>query len=617
MKRPNRVVLKTIDALRERQSDPRHTPPPAQPLGAEVEIVLAGRRDSPDLIVTDRKRDFSWRVAMLPAREPDTWTTTLRMPTIPTILSYHFEFPDKIRFYALRQIESLIPASPFPTFGEWTRLPFQIAVYDPDQMPPVWTHGQVMYQIFPDRFSKSDQARTRERLAQHVHGRPALFLDWDDLPENPPKGRDFFGGNLRGITQKLDYLVHLGIDCLYMTPIFEAPTNHRYDAMDYFQIDPLLGSEQDLVELVEQTHSRGLRIVLDAVFNHCSNDSKYFNQSGWYGEDVGAYRSRSSPFFRMFTFKQYPKQYQGWVGVKTMPEFVECPEHEEYFLGKDGVTRYWMRTGIDGWRTDVTPWMSDEFWRRFRKAVRAVNPEALIVAEEWNDASHYLVGDSFDATMNYRFSWALRGFFALDVLTVEEFDDRLDGLRRDTPPPALLSQVNLVGSHDTARVLTVCGGDKRKVKQMLAFLLAYPGSPMICYGDEVGLEGQFAEDARRAFPWGGGDTELQTFVRGMLQTRRDCKALRLGTFERLYLNEATRTYAFARHLADNLVVAAFNAGNTAATLSIPLDIYDLGLWKDALNLNQDAYFDGHSLQVELVPRSAAWYYGQDKTRKPL
>lgn len=610
MKNEKPITLDTQAALLARQNDPVHEPPIAQPLRAEVTLLLRGNVDQPEVVVSDQKHNFDWRIAMTPTEEAQTWVATLRMPSVPTVLRYHFEFADGTTFYALRQVEALIPQSPDPTFGFWTRRPFQIAVYDASRMPAEWTHGQVIYQIFPDRFAISKNVQPRELTAQHVNGRPRLNLKWDQLPENPPKGRDFYGGNLRGITEHLDYIRDLGVDCVYMTPIFESPSNHRYDAMDYFAIDPLLGTEDDLKELVDATHARGMKIMLDAVFNHCSNDSKYFNQAGWYGENEGAYRSKQSPYYRLFSFMQYPHEYQGWVGVKSMPEFVECPEHEEYFLGKDGVIDYWTRLGIDGWRTDVTPWMSDEFWRRVRRAVLSYNPSAMLVAEEWNDASHYLVGDSYDATMNYRFNWALRGFFALDVLTVEEFDDRLENLRRDTPPPALLTQVNLLSSHDTARLLTVCSGDRGKVWQMMAFLLAYPGSPMLYYGEELGLEGAFAEDGRRPFPWdGSGDTTTQDFFRRALAFRRESTALKLGEYSRVYLDEATRTYAFMRRAVaqGEIVYAAFNAGETPAELAIPVFETEHPHWRDALGINPDATLTDGFLRVRLEPRSGAWY----------
>ncbi|MBW4436349.1 MAG: glycoside hydrolase family 13 protein [Pleurocapsa minor GSE-CHR-MK-17-07R] len=414
---------------------------------------------------------------------------------------------------------------------------------------------------------------------------------------------------MRGIQEKLDYLHTLGIECIYLTPIFESPSNHRYDAMDYFQIDPLLGTEADLAALIEAAHQRSMRVVLDLVANHCSNDSVYFNQSGWYGEDVGAYRSMHSPYFRMFEFERHPDKYQGWVGVRSMPEFVECPEHEAFFLGPDGVVPYWTGLGVDGWRTDVTPWMSDEFWRRVRRSLSAIDPRLLLIAEAWDNASHYLVGDSYHATMNYRFAWAALGFFALEILSVAEFVERLDELRRDTPPPALLAQVNLVSSHDTARILTRADGNALKVRQLFAFMLAYPGSPMLYYGEEAGLEGAFAEDGRRAFPWGHENNLTLDFVRGALAARQTSAALRLGDFNLLYRDERTRTVVFQRRSNEEVVIAAFNAGNVIAEVALPLtaDIGAEATWRDALNWNAEATSADGLLKLQLAAHSAAWY----------
>ena len=597
-------ILDTVVALQERRTDPLHTPPAAQPLRSEVELKLQRSPAKPHVVAFDTRRELSWRFVMTQT-DADTWTATMRLPSTPTVIHYHFEFGDGSTYYALRQIETLVPGQPDPIFGQWTRRPFQIAVYDPTCNPPAWTQGQVIYQIFPDRFAKGElHPGIRPRVAQNVHGRPMLHLDWSELPEVPPKGRDFYGGNLRGIIDKLDYLHDLGVECLYLTPIFESPTNHRYDAMDYYAIDPMLGTEEDLVELVEKVHQRGMRIILDGVFNHCSHDSKYVNNAGWYGEREGAARDQESPYYRWFDFPDWPKKWTGWVGVKSMPEFVECPEHEEYFLGKDGVSDYWLkRTGMDGWRTDVTPWMSEEFWRRFRRSVRATNPEAYLIAEEWNDATRYFVGDTFDATMNYRLTWAARGFFALDVLTVVEFDDRLLNWLRDTPPPFQLSQMNLIDSHDTARALTMCGGDKRRFKQMVTFLLTYIGSPMICYGDEVGLEGDFAESARQSFRWENGDADLQDFYRRLIAFRRGNQALRYGTIATLLTDERQRAYAFVRKHEGEAVYVVFNASDSPATLNIAVGAD--GTWFDALGQHDDITSDGAHLHIELEARGAA------------
>jgi glycosidase len=603
-------TLPTDAALRQRLADPVHIAPGAQPIRGEVELRLTGKTATPTIVLTDRKRaDITWRVEMTPdADQPGTWTAHVRLPSAPTMVYYHFEFADKTIFKELHQVERLKPASPLPIYGEWYRRPFQITVYDPASMPPAWTQGKVFYQIFPDRFAKSEHyTPTRERVVKDVHGRPIVHKKWDELPDHPPKSRDFFGGNLRGIIEQLDYLADLGVDCLYLTPIFESPSNHRYDACDYFQIDPLLGAEADLRELVEGVHQRGMRIILDAVFNHCSNDSLYFNAGGWYGADAGAAQSRQSPYFRWFAFNKWPKDYDGWIGVKSMPEFVECPEVEEFFLGADGVSNYWLRTGIDGWRTDVTPWVSDEFWRRMRRSVRATNPEALLIAEEWNDASHYLVGDSFDATMNYRFFWALRGFFAEQKLSLYEFDDRLASWRRDTPPPALLTQMNLIDSHDTARMLTLCGGDPKRFLQIVAFALAYPGAPMIFAGTEVGLEGEYAEAARRTFPWGGGDTALQDCFRRALAFRRASPALRLGALETVALDTERNVYGFARRLDGEAVYALFNAGDAPADVPLAWRADEIGPWRDVLGGHPPLEVAGGGTMVRLAPHSLAWY----------
>jgi hypothetical protein len=255
-----RQVFDREAALKERQADPLYVSPFSQPVGTEVELTLQKCPQSPQVVLRDTRRDLTWRVAMVQA-DLDTWTARVMLPSVPTVVEYHFEFGDGKTFYALRQVETLIPGTPDPIYGEWIRQPFQIAAYDPAQVPPAWTQAQTIYQIFPDRFAKGELVSgIRPHMAQNVHGRERLQLAWDALPEVPPKGRDFYGGNLRGIIDKLDYIRDLGVDCIYLTPIFESPSNHRYDAMDYRAIDPVLGTEADLRELVEQVHQRGMTV---------------------------------------------------------------------------------------------------------------------------------------------------------------------------------------------------------------------------------------------------------------------------------------------------------------------------------------------------------------------
>lgn len=592
----------SLDAARRlRPSGPYHMPPGASPIRSSVNLYVDGVNHPPEVILRDSRRNITWRTQMTPASEKpygangSVWETTITLPSQPTVLRYHFDLGDGIILQERRQEEGTND----PIFNKWIERDFQIGVYDPAGLPPAWSQGVVFYQIFPDRFARAKLVPFPSR--RFTYGRESLFLEWGTPPEHPPRGRDFFGGDLRGLIERLDYLKDLGIGCIYLTPIFESPTNHRYDANDYMQIDSLFGTEEEFTELVEKVHARGLRIILDGVFNHCSSASKYFK---------AAQHDKASPYYRWFTFKKWPDEYEGWAGHGHMPEFVECPEIEEFFLGKDGVSTHWLKHGIDGWRTDVTPWVTEEFWRRFRRAVRAVNPEAYIVAEAWDDATPYFLGDSYDATMNYRFAWAVRGFFAEDQLSASALDDRLQTWLRDTPPPVQLVQMNLLDSHDTGRILSFCNGDHKRVKQMVAFQLAYVGAPMIYYGDEAGLEGTYAEIGRRAFPWNQIDQDFYSFYKRALSFRRDSKVLQTGSVETVLLDDARRLYIFARRYEGQSVYAAFNGGDQPATFAIRLQPGEAGRWTDQLGGGEIASIaesGGNFLAIQLPARSAAWY----------
>ena len=364
-------------ARRLRPAGAFHLPPSAQPLNARVELVVEDLPQQPEAVITDKRRGFSWRVRLSASDQPNQWRATVQVPSEPTILTYQFEFADGTTLQERRQLEG----ENKPIYGEWGDMPFKIAVYDPARMPADWTQGMVLYQIFPDRFANGDPAT--DKFMKGVYGHEPKFYAWGERPEAPPLGRDFYGGDLRGVIDHLDYLVDLGVECLYFCPIFDAPTNHRYDAIDYFKIDPMLGTEADFDELVAAAHARNLRIVLDAVFNHCSSDSLYFDITNQFGG--GACDSQESPYFRWFDFQQWPSLYRGWYGLGFMPEFVECPEVEEFFCGENGVTAYWLKKGIDGWRCDVAFDNTEEFWRRFRKCVDATKPGAYTVSEEWRE----------------------------------------------------------------------------------------------------------------------------------------------------------------------------------------------------------------------------------------
>lgn len=583
-------------ARRLRPAGAFHLPPPAQPVGSEIELTLEDSQRQPELVLTDERRGVTWRVTM--SLRGQVWTAKVMMPMDATIIRYYFEFADGSRLMELRQEEGRNR----PNFGTWHSVPFQIAVYNPAGMPPDWTKGMVIYQIFPDRFANGDTSTDREAFG--VYGHPPVFKAWGELPEYPPLGRDFFGGDLRGVIDKLDYLRDLGVECIYFTPIFSSPTNHRYDALDYMEIDPMLGTEADFAELMEKAHARGIRIVLDAVYNHCSVDSLFFGAGGRF-EEVGAVESKESPYYRWFTFTDWPVDWVGWIGHKHMPEFVECPEVEEYFTGPNGPTAKWTNMGVDGWRTDVTGCNSDEFWRRWRRRLDRINPSNYTVAEEWENASRYLLGDMFSATMNYRFSWALHGFFVYDKITASEFDDRLQTWLRDTPAPAIHSQMNLIDSHDTWRVYTACMKDRARFKQTVAFQFAYPGAPMIYYGDETAIEGDTVEGSRRTMPWDNLDTDMLDFYKHLIACRRESEALRRGDVETILLDDDRRLYAFVRRAGDDIAYCVFNGADEPTKVDLPLE--QGGRWRDLLREDSALDVNNGVLSIRLPARGYAWY----------
>jgi cyclomaltodextrinase len=569
-----------------------HLPPAASPVSSLVQLTLEVPPDAhPEAVFSDLRRENSWRVAFGYAGQ-NLWQATIMLPQEPTILRYHFLLADGTKIQEHRQVEGVDE----PLFGVWEYQDYRIAVYTPTGNPPDWVAGQVAYQIFPDRFAQGDPA-SLAKGTRTTYQYEALLKEWTDLPEVPPKSRDFFGGDLRGVINRLDYIRELGITCIYFTPIFESPTNHRYDASDYFKIDSRLGTEADLRELIEKAGAMGIRVLLDGVFNHCSQDSVYFR---------AARADKLSPYYRWFTFKEWPDKWEGWLGVVNMPEFVECPEVEEFFFGKGGVAQHWLGYGTGGWRTDVTPWITDEWWRRFRSAVRQSFPEAYLIAEDWGDATHRLLGDSFDATMNYRFGYSVGGW-AGGKLSSLELSDRLETLRRDTPPAQFRAQLNLLGSHDTVRLLTKLEGNREQVKLAVSFMLAYPGVPMVYYGDEVGIEGTFAEDSRRPFPWDSLDKkpDLLGFFRKAINTRQSSPALKYGDVSTLYTD--SDAFALLRSYAGEQVLAVFNNKAAPVEVVIPLEagLQDLD-WRSILDETHTFQVTGEKLSITLPGYGSAW-----------
>lgn len=459
---------------------------------------------------------------------------------------------------------------------------------------PAWVTDSVFYQIFPDRFAQST------RLSKQ-----GLRLEeW----EAPPTTYGFKGGDLLGVAEHLDYLLDLGVNALYLNPVFASASNHRYHTYDYYNVDPLLGGNAALRELLDAAHARGIRVILDGVFNHASRGFWQFHhtlESGeaspyvdWFHFDAerltrrrhwGAYPSPEEQQAILKEGSLRAVGYQGWWELPALPKFnTNSPAVREFLYG---VAQHWTRFGIDGWRLDVPNEINDdEFWREFRRRVRSINSDIYVVGEIWNDARRWLQGDQFDATTNYPLTAACLGFLCGDHLDLQQtlraggyhgqvwrmdaraFAERIDSHLRLYRPEVTRVQLNLLDSHDTARFITCSSGDLGSLKLALTFLMTFPGAPCIFYGDEIGLAGGHDPQCRQAFPWARHhwNLDLLEFTRNLIRLRRSSAELRWGDF-RCLAAEAS-AYAFERCLEGRRTVVALNAGEEPQELLLDLGV---------------------------------------------
>jgi len=431
---------------------------------------------------------------------------------------------------------------------------------------PAWVQDAIFYQIFPDRFAKSDRVE-----------KPHNLEAWDA----PPTTFGFKGGDLLGIVEHLDYLVELGITAIYLNPIFQSTANHRYHTHDYFQVDPILGGNAAFQTLLTEAHRRHIRIILDGVFNHASRGFYQFNHT----LENGA----ASPYVDWFNFHGFPVRaygrtinYEAWWGLAALPKFNhQNPQVREFIFR---VAEHWVRQGIDGWRLDVPGEIDDdEFWREFRRRVKAINPDAYIVGEIWQRADRWLQGDQFDAVMNYQFTRACLEFFvehpnrdltqepsygALQPIQADEFVRTLSDLVAWYPHEIAHAQMNLLDSHDTARFITIARGDITALKLALLTMFCYIGAPTIYYGDEIALEGARDPDCRRAMIWepSANGRAMIEYVKQLTTLRKKYIALRRGALTNLCANG--KVFAFARHFENEIVILAINASREPITLDL-------------------------------------------------
>jgi cyclomaltodextrinase len=456
---------------------------------------------------------------------------------------------------------------------------------------PEWVKDAIFYQIFPDRFARSQRM-------------PDIgFEPWD----SQPTAHGFKGGDLYGVAEKLDYLKELGITAIYFTPVFASASNHRYHTFDYYSVDQLLGGNEALRHLLDQAHKRKMRVVLDGVFNHASRGFWQFHHVLENGD--------GSPYIDWFYFDPerlkrrrhwgaYPATgelhalqngegslkaigYQAWWNLPALPKFnTKTPAVREFLFG---VAEYWTKFGIDGWRLDVPGEIDDDsFWREFRRRVRAINPEAYIVGEIWHEAQRWLQGDQFDATMNYLLTAGLLGFCGgthvsmhevnrvggyqgrvTPHMQAEDFASHIDYLLGLYKPEFTQAQLNLLDSHDTPRFLTCVKNDKAALKLAWQFIFTFPGAPCIYYGDEIGMEGSHDPDCRRSFPWDESkwDHDLRDHLKTLITLRKAHPVLRMGEYRKLYAEHGV--IVFERADAGEKLIVALNASESARQVEVP------------------------------------------------
>ncbi|MDZ5470293.1 alpha-glycosidase [Bacillus sp. 31A1R] len=423
---------------------------------------------------------------------------------------------------------------------------------------PSWVKDTVWYQIFPERFGNGDPTND-----------PKGSKPW---ASEPPARDNFFGGDFQGVIDHLDYLVDLGITGIYFTPIFKAHSNHKYDTIDYLEIDPQFGDKEKFKELVKKCHENGIKVMLDAVFNH----------SGFYFEpfqDV-LEKGEQSKYSNWFHTPDFPLKggerpnYATFAFEKSMPKFnTQNKEVKDYLLE---VGRYWVREfDIDGWRLDVANEVDHQFWREFRTAVKEIKPDLYILGEIWHDSMPWLRGDQFDAVMNYPFLTNVLNLFSKETITAKEFVENMTSVIQLYPENVNEAAFNLVGSHDTPRILTECKDDLNKVKLIYTFMLTFIGTPCIYYGDEIGLRGEMDPGCRACMPWDKKEwnEDLRNHVKGLLQLRKSEKLLaNEGSFQFLDTSDEQACIAFMKKSKDKTIVVLMNPTSNELEYSLPFSL---------------------------------------------
>ncbi|MDK2587006.1 glycoside hydrolase family 13 protein [Romboutsia sedimentorum] len=454
---------------------------------------------------------------------------------------------------------------------------YQITVYD-DYKVPKWYKNGIMYHIFVDRFNNGNRSKKPTDTKENSF----IYGNWSDTPmyikdsDGDIIRWDFHGGNLKGIIDKLGYLKKLGISIIYLSPIFEASSNHKYDTGDYKKIDSMFGDEEVFKELIDKAQKKGISIVLDGVFSHTGADSKYFNKYGKY-EELGAYQSQSSKYSPWYNFKQHPNEYECWWDIKALPNVDELEDsYMDYIIrDKDSVIKKWTSMGVKGWRLDVADELPTEFIKTLKKELNELDSEAILTGEVWEDASNkvsygerrsYLLGGQLDSVMGYPFRQNLLSFLKNDI-TSKQLNNKFMEIKENYPCEAFKSNLNLLGTHDVARIKTELNDDCEMLKLAVGVQMTFEGVPYIYYGDEAGVCGGTDPDNRRTYPWKNEDEDMIEFYKESINTRKKYEILMHGETKFIDTKNAD-VFAFIRYIEEEKMLIVINRSEINQKVSL-------------------------------------------------
>lgn len=546
-----------------------------------------------------------------------SYLANIEMPQTPCLLWYCFVI-DKCgcRYWYLNADDGLGGVGRLENLNDGKS--YQITVYDKDFKTPDWFCGKIMYQIFPDRFfgeHKDGEIRKKrdEYIIHYDKYEPIAFNK--HFYEDGPACNDFYGGNLKGIMKKLPYIKSLGIGVIYLNPIFDAYSNHKYDTANYKEVDPMFGTEKDFSELCKKADEYGIKIILDGVFSHTGADSIYFNKYGSYG-DGGAYNDESSPYRRWYNFNEN-NEYESWWGCSNLPNVNELePSYLDYILrDENSVVKKWLRLGASGWRLDVADELPDEFIRILREEVKKVKEDTVIIGEVWEDASNkiaysvqreYLLGHELDSVMNYPFKDNITAFIA-GKEDAENMDRFLMSVSENYPVGVRYSLMNLIGTHDTMRIKSYFGGleadcgDQKlssgledlatyRLKCAVFIQMTYVGVPSIYYGDEVGMQGGRDPYNRKPFPWHSIDIELLDTVRVLGNLRNNLDVLQRGLYKTLYAKGGM--FVYARYFENGRDAFGNKAGKCLAICAVNRDFEEHSIELDLSGFEHSKLYRG-------------------------